>query len=98
MHRENKQLVAKVKQMRRSSCALVVTSQKSPTKCEKQTEQKEKETEEYEVKQILKHRGKKGSREFLLRWKNHSEETWEKESVLPCPAMLSKYKKKHRIA
>lgn len=99
VHRENKQLIAKVKQMRRSSCALIVTPQKSPTKCEKQSKKEESE-EEYEVEQILKHRGKKGNREFRVRWKNYDKEndTWEKESVLSCPVILNAYKKKHRIA
>lgn len=92
VHRENKQLIAKVKQLRRSSCAVTVTPIKSSPKREKK--------EEYEVEKIVKHRGRKGKREFLVRWKNFSndQDTWVKETDLSCPAILKNYKEKCRIA
>lgn len=92
VHRENKQLIAKVKQLRRSSCAATITPKKSIPKREKQ--------EEYEVENIVRHRGRKGKRDFLVRWKNFSKEhdTWVKETDLSCPTILNEYKVKHRIA
>lgn len=92
VHRENKKLVAKVKQIRRSSIAVTVTPHKSSPKPEKQNN--------YEEENIVKHRGKKDKREFLVRWKNFSKEhdTWVKETNLSCPAILNKYKVKYRIA
>lgn len=92
VHRENKQLLAKVKQMRRSS-ALIVTPQNTPS----QTKYKSKE---YEVEKLLKHRGRKDRREFLVRWKHFSSkyDSWERETYLSCPKILSEYKSKHNIA
>lgn len=92
VHRENRKLIAKVKQLRRSSCAVTITPKKSTPKREKQ--------KDYEVESIVKHRGRKEKREFLVRWKDFSKEhdTWVKEANLSCPTILNKYKVKHRIA
>lgn len=89
IHRENKQLLAKVKQLRRSS---FIPQKSTPVKREKESD--------YEVEKIVKHRGKKGKREFLVRWKNFgkADDTWVKETDLSCPAILNEYKVKHRIA
>lgn len=59
-----------------------------------------KKSTEYEVERILKHRGRKGQREFLLRWKNYGpkHDTWAKENALSCPTILERYKTKHNIA
>lgn len=89
VHRENKQLVAKVKQLRRSSCAVIATPQKSSPKREKQTV--------YEVENIVKHRGRKGKREFQKNFSSQHD-TWVREADLSCPAILNKYKVKYRIA
>lgn len=53
---------------------------------------------EYEVEMLLKHRKRKGKqREFLVRWKNYSpsNDTWETEDRLKCPALVN-YLKQNR--
>ena len=53
--------------------------------------------EEYEIEQILKHRGNKKNRSYLIRWKGYSaeEDTWIRESELPHAAeTLLAYKKR----
>lgn len=66
----------------------------------KSQENKEENNEEevYEVEKLLKHRGKKNNREFLVRWKGYNDHTWEKETNLSCPLILKEYAKKHRLA
>lgn len=46
----------------------------------------------YEVKKLLTHRNKKSKCEFLVQWKD----TWEPESSLNCPKMLSAYWRQHK--
>ena len=51
--------------------------------------------EEYEVKVVLRHRGKPGCRTFLIRWKGYStaEDTWEPERNLSnAQPLISEYK------
>lgn len=53
---------------------------------------------EYEIEMLLKHRKRKGKqREFLVRWENYSpsNDTWEIEDRLKCPALV-KYLKENR--
>lgn len=90
--RENQKLIAKVKQLRRSS-ALAITPKKSSA-------ESNNTFQVYEVERLMKHRGRKGKREFLVRWKNfdHGDDTWEKEANLSCPEILNKYKTKHNVA
>lgn len=59
----------------------------------------DKENEEFEVEKLLKHRGRKGRREFLVRWKNfsRSDDSWEKMENLRCPAVLQKYLKENKL-
>lgn len=104
VHRQNKKLMAKVTQMRRSIHA---TPQKSPIKYEKKNEtgktkedEEEEEDGQYEIEKLMKHRGRAGDREFLVRWKNFGKEndTLVKEANLSCPRLLKPYKNKHRIA
>lgn len=91
--RENQSLIAKVKQLNRIS-----TSNRSNV-IPNETDDKEN-SQEYEVENILKHRGRKGKREFLVRWKNFDKnhDTWEKEKNLLCPEILKKYLQTHRLA
>lgn len=46
----------------------------------------------YEVKQLLAHRKRNAQRELKVQWKD----TWEKESNLNCPKLLSAYWRKHK--
>lgn len=52
---------------------------------------------EYEVEQILGHRGELRSFEYLIRWKGYATEydTWEPESTLCCPDLLREYQQAH---
>lgn len=54
---------------------------------------------EFEVEAILNHRGRKGQRQFLIRWKNYSSDdnSWEPESNLNCSDILQEYKKSKGI-
>lgn len=91
MEKENRKLSAQLKQIKRSSCILTSTPKRT-----KQVSQKE-----YEVKNLLNHRRRKPNREFLVSWKGFNDsvdDTWEHESNLNCPAILSEYLKKHRLA
>lgn len=84
--RERNSMQAKYKQL--MSCT------KSNHHSQKSNESnKEEEKDEYEVETILKHENRKGNRRFLIRWKNYSPsyDTWEKESNLNCPEILTKY-------
>lgn len=97
--RENKNLIAIVKQMRRDSVPNM-TPKKTPMKTPKKDSPKfNARSKIYEVEQLLKHRGRKGDREFMVRWVNYGPEddTWERESNLMCPKILQLYKKQHRL-
>lgn len=51
--------------------------------------------DEFDVEAILNHRGRKGHRQFLIRWKNYSsdDDSWQPESNLNCSDILQEYKK-----
>lgn len=51
--------------------------------------------EDYEVEDIVDHKTERGKTSFLIRWKGWTAEhdTWEPESTLSCPEIVSKYKK-----
>lgn len=89
VEKENKRLLAQVKQMRRDSNSNFLT----PKKNVDHSNHIEKDSEEFEIEKIMKHRGKKGKREFLIRWKNYSptHDEWIKEDYLHCPTLLKKY-------
>lgn len=54
----------------------------------------ENDHEVYEVEKLLNHTTESGVRFYLVRWKGYSmrHDTWEKESNLNCPKILSAYK------
>ena len=57
--------------------------------------------EEYEVEQIVSHRGPLGRRKYLTLWKGYplSENTWEPESNLRhAPEILGDYKRMHSLS
>lgn len=91
--RENKLLIAKVKQLRRSSTAPEIQRssviQKVKPEC----------SEEFEVEDIINHRGRNENREFLVRWKNFdsTHDCWLKTSSLKCPMILKNYAKNKKI-
>lgn len=60
---------------------------------------KKTESQEFEVDKLIKHRGRKGNREFLVRWKGFgtTDDTWEKEQNLCLPKILNHYLKKNRL-
>lgn len=91
--RENKLLLAKVKQLRRSSTAPEIRRSSVIQKV------KPESSEEFEVEDIINHRGKKGNREFLVRWKNFdsTHDCWLKTSSLKCPMILKNYVKNKKI-
>lgn len=53
----------------------------------------ENDDEVYEVDKLLNHTTENGVRFYLVRWKGYSmrHDTWEKESNLDCPKILSAY-------
>lgn len=93
--REKKILHAKLKQLKRLSTSCV-TPKKTPLQTK---EIKRNESQTFEVEQLLKHRSRKGYREFYVRWKGYTDEhnTWEKEANLSCPAILNKYLKLKKL-
>lgn len=91
--RENKNLLAKLNQLKRCSSA-ILTPHQTPVK------PAVNKSQEFEVEKLMKHRGRKGKREYFVRWKEFDEcdDTWEREDNLFCPEILNKYKKKHKLA
>lgn len=85
VQKENEQLHAQLKQIKRAST--------HATPAKKKSEYKQKE---FEVNKLINHRGRKPKREFLVRWKDFDEshDSWEKESNLLCPKILFDYLKK----
>lgn len=60
----------------------------------------EDDHEEYEVEAIIAHKGNRGSRRFLVKWKGYSsaENSWEPEDHLGnASEILKRYKKTHRL-
>ncbi|XP_031621913.1 uncharacterized protein LOC116339963 [Contarinia nasturtii] len=53
----------------------------------------ETDNREYEVDAIIKHRDRKGGRQYLIRWKGYGseEDSWEKEGNMSCPKVLKEY-------
>ncbi len=48
--------------------------------------------EEFEVEAILEHRGEEQDREYLVKWKDYEEPTWEPaENLEHCPRRLRAY-------
>lgn len=104
--RENKNLLAKLNQLKRCSTTNFTPHRTSVRLTPvKQTPVKQtpirrtiKKSETFEVEKLMKHR--KGQREYLVRWKNFGkcDDTWEKENNLSCPKILSEYNKRHRLA
>lgn len=85
---ENKVLHAKLKQLQRNSLANTTASP-----------QKSESEQEYEVEKLVKHRKRKGKRQFLVRWKNFTSDsdTWQNEDDLNCPAVLKQYLKDNKL-
>ena len=54
------------------------------------------EEENYEVEDIVNHRHRKGKVEYLIRWKNYTDDdnTWEPEANLDCPDKIKAYNQK----
>lgn len=103
MAKENKMLLAKIKQLQSGIAhqqsfeigkQSIINDGKSAS-----NDHSIDEIEMYEVDAIINHKGGKNSRQFLVRWKNFGadDDTWENESNLSCPAILNKYKKKKNI-
>lgn len=91
--RENKMLVAQVKQLQSG-----VSHRESYGKIEEKSTNDADGIDDnvYEVEKIIRHQY---SREYLVRWKpfGPDDDTWEKESNLNCPTILNKYKKIKKI-
>lgn len=92
--KENRNLQAKVNQLIK-----VAQSNVTPKKI-RTPKHSERHSKEFEVDCLLKHRGRKGNREYLIRWKHFTSEydTWEKENNLKCPKILKQYKKTYDLA
>lgn len=78
--REKNACQTKINQLMASTSVKIVREEVEPHK-------------EYEVEAILNHKGRKGQRQYLIRWKNYSpnHDSWEKESNLNCDAILKEY-------
>lgn len=113
--KENKRLVSKISQLHRISISTPIIKVSTPKNTEKSLIKKNLDTakkrkssapkgkcasEEFEVEKLLNHRGSKGKREFLVRWKgfNSEEDSWQKEQNLSCPKILKQYLEQHRLA
>lgn len=96
--RENKRLQARVSDLKRISVSTPIIILSTPKS--KKIKRKSERQEVFEVDQLISHQGRKGNREFLVRWKGFTDEhdTWEKEANLSCPNILKIYLKKHRLA
>lgn len=90
--KENRNLQAKLRQIKRYS-----TFEMTPKRISCKSKQ---QSNEFEVEQLLKHRGRKKNREFLVRWKHFGKnyDTWEKELNLKCPLILNEYLRKNKLA
>lgn len=105
---ENKRLVARVSQLNRISASISLTTPRktsTPTlnaslKKKKTPKRNDTSSQVYEVERLMKHRGRKGNREFLVRWKGFGpkDDTWTRENELSCPKILNQYIQKHRLA
>lgn len=84
MH-ENKNLEAKIKQLKRSS--------------HQPATEESTGVDEFEVETILKHRKRKGKLQYLVRWKNYppNHDSWQNESDLYCPEIFNQYIKENRL-
>lgn len=96
LERENKVMVAQLKQLHRNSISVL---EPEAVECEKNETENLESSNEYEVEELLKHRKRKGSIQYLVKWKNWplSSATWEKENNLCCPHILKQYKQHHKI-
>jgi len=63
---------------------------------DQQEQQTKEEKDNYEVKAINKHRRKSGENQYLVKWKEYKEETWEPESNLEHLDLLAEYKAANR--
>lgn len=54
--------------------------------------------QEYEVEQIINVRKRKGTKEYLVRWKGckPSSDTWESEDKVNCPDLIAKFEKQSK--
>lgn len=97
--KENRVLHAQLNQMKRTSTSMV-----TPKKTHVNIPAKSKEyfdiSQNFEVEKLIKHRGRKGNREFLVRWKGFTAEddTWQSEECLSCPKILKQYLKAKKLA
>lgn len=76
-----------------------LNSTPKPTIRRKTTRKTTKQLEEYEIKDLINHRKRRGQFQFLVRWKNYSEDDdrWVHEKDLNCPSLLKDYKRTHQM-
>jgi ribosomal protein S18 acetylase RimI-like enzyme len=51
----------------------------------------------WEVEKILKMRRRKGTKQYLLKWRGYTEPTWEDASNLNCPELVAEFLQGRRI-
>ena len=57
------------------------------------------DNDEFEVEDLLDHRSRRGSVEYLVKWKGYPvfESTWEPSTNLHCPRILSAYRQRRGL-
>lgn len=96
LKRKNNELRAKVSQLQSNLSACHGSRHFAPAKSTLPPPASGKrKSGEYEVERIISHKMVKKTQHFLIRWKGFDEtfDTWEKETNLSCPLILSAYLK-----
>lgn len=89
--REKQMLSARLKQIQ--------TGIEQRNLVENKKEHCDEDDDVFEVESIIGHKQTKTGRKYLIRWKGYdsNEDSWQAESDLKCPIILSRYKNSHKL-